>query len=410
MNFGGAVNIGGGGGSGGTSSLVNLTSFGTLSTQGANADAILAQSIGGGGGNGGFSVAGSLSNGPTGTISVGGAGGNGAESDNVVVNQTGNITTQGNESSGIVAQSIGGGGGNGGWSVGGGIAGSAPALNVSVGGFGGTGANAGTAVAFFNSGGTITTQGANAGGIIAESLGGGGGNGGWSVSGQIANGGNLGLNIGGFGGSAGAGAGVSIVTGNTTITTNGAESPGMDAESIGGGGGNGGFSVVGSLTAASTLNLGIGGYGASGGNGALTTVTSSSNVQTSGDESPGIEVQSIGGGGGNGGFSVSGSVSQNYSGSVAIGGEGSGGGTGDRVQMTSNGQMIATNGDDSDGILAQSIGGGGGKGGFAVSGSSEFLCGRHGDRPQSLDRRRRWHGWQFRTRYCDQRRDDRHQR
>ena len=50
--------LGGSGGSASAGSTVGVTNFGDISTAGANSFGILAQSLGGGGGNGGFSVAG----------------------------------------------------------------------------------------------------------------------------------------------------------------------------------------------------------------------------------------------------------------------------------------------------------------------------------------------------------------
>ncbi len=372
VSFAAAVGIGGGAGSGGTGDLVTLTSTGKLSTMGDLSDAILAQSIGGGGGNGGFSVAGTLSSGPVGSVSVGGSGGNGGVASAVYVTQSGIITTGGNESSGIAAESIGGGGGNGGFSVGGAISSGAPGLAFSLGGSGGTGAEANNVVVAENSG-SITTQGANANDILAESIGGGGGNGGFSVAGGITSGGTVSVGVGGDGGNGGNGASVSVTTGATTLQTGGEESDAILAQSIGGGGGNGGFAVAGSLSSSSkvAVNVAVGGDGGSGAGANTVTVSSQSTVVTYGDESTGIAAQSIGGGGGNGGFSVSGSLAAggpNTSIAVAVGGQGGAGGNGYGVSVTSTGQQILTSGFESYGILAQSIGGGGGNGGFVVSG------------------------------------------
>ena len=62
-----------------------------------NPNGIAAQSIGGGGGNGGFSVGGAISGGAPGlAFSLGGAGGTGAEANNVVVAESsGSISTEG---------------------------------------------------------------------------------------------------------------------------------------------------------------------------------------------------------------------------------------------------------------------------------------------------------------------------
>jgi hypothetical protein len=81
--------------------VVTVSNTGTLSTSGADSQGILAQSIGGGGGNGGTSG---------GTFSFGGTGGGGGTGGNVTVSNGGSITL-GVNSVGIQAQSVGGGGG-----------------------------------------------------------------------------------------------------------------------------------------------------------------------------------------------------------------------------------------------------------------------------------------------------------
>src|SRR5699024_5414336 len=100
------------------------------------------------------------------------------------------------QASGLIAQSLGGGGGNGGMNVSGGVtinnkpgsgqsSGRSYAVVVGVGGFGGTGGNAGTVEVEVGEGSAITAHGIGASGIFAQSLGGGGGNGGLNVSGGI---------------------------------------------------------------------------------------------------------------------------------------------------------------------------------------------------------------------------------
>ena len=106
----------------GVGSLVGGAYEGAISGEGS--DGILAQSIGGGGGNGGFSGAPSFSNGgAAATNSVGGMGGTGSDGKSVTVETAlgSNITTYGDSAAGILAQSVGGGGGNGGFSIGAGV-------------------------------------------------------------------------------------------------------------------------------------------------------------------------------------------------------------------------------------------------------------------------------------------------
>ncbi len=169
------------------------------------------------------------------SASVGGFGGPGSSADTVNVDNTGAITTgsvtmqqqqlavvgtpvfvtvpvvSGNGSDGVLAQSIGGGGGAGGFAFSGSVGptGENLSLNIglTVGGFGGGGGTAGDVNVVNN--GEIITYGAQANGIEAQSLGGGGGNGGGALTGLIAAGNpqaggnavNVAVSVGGFGGA-----------------------------------------------------------------------------------------------------------------------------------------------------------------------------------------------------------------
>src|SRR5690606_4382918 len=88
-------------------------------------------------------------------------------------------------------------------------------------------------------------------------------------------------------------------------------------------------------------------------------------VLTDGDRAYGATIQSLGGGGGAGGMNVTGGVSvsagtgTSIGASIGIGGFGGGGGNAGTVTGTAKG-FYRTTGDDSDGVLVQSIGGGGG--------------------------------------------------
>ena len=74
--------------------------------------------------------------------------------------------------------------------------------------------------------------------------------------------------------------------------------------SIGGGGGNGGFSIAGGVTGGPSINLGIGAGGSTGGDGGTVYATNDSSIKTTGINSNAIAAQSFGGGGGNGGFAI----------------------------------------------------------------------------------------------------------
>ena len=161
-NSPGTLSIGGSAlGGGGAADAVSVTSYGTILTEGGLSNGIEAQSIGGGGGNGGFSIAGAFTTGTAAVgLTVGGFGSTGSAGGAVTVDsysQTANgaallappaagvisIETLGNQSNGILAQSIGGGGGNGGFSGGLSASTDGGAFTASVGGFGAGGGSAG---------------------------------------------------------------------------------------------------------------------------------------------------------------------------------------------------------------------------------------------------------------------------
>ena len=150
---------------------------------------------------------------------------------------------------------------------------------------------------------TIVTHGADAHGLFAQSIGGGGGSGGFSVTGSVATqGASVGASIGGAGAGGGTGGDVEAISLGDLIMTSGDRSYGIVAQSIGGGGGDGGFSVAGSISRTTNVNLSIGGSGDVGGAAGNVSVRSSSDILTEATEAHAISAQSIGGGGGSGGF------------------------------------------------------------------------------------------------------------
>ncbi len=337
-------------GTGANGNQVTVNNTGAVTTQGPVSMGILAESIGGGGGT---------ATGTGGVIAIGtngGVGGNGGPVN--VAASGGTITTQGDGSFGILAHSVGGGGGNGG---------NATGLVASVGGAAGaagSGGNINIAYGSFAPGWSLSTQGDYAPGIGAQSIGGGGGNGGYAKTYSLD---PVSAAIGGSGGAGGSG-GVVILDGyGGRIATNGAQSPGLLAQSVGGGGGAGGAASVYSAGLSFAVTTALGGKGAGGGSGDQVSVVNASNIGTGGLDSIGIVAQSIGGGGGNGGSALARSTAiptelPSISISTSIGGNGGAGGNGGVVGIVNN-ATIATQGDRSIGVLAQSIGGGGGNGG-----------------------------------------------
>ena len=409
----------GGGGGGGDGNQVDVTTedVATISTEGDGSFGIHAQSVGGGGGSGrlaksvGYFI----------STAIGGDGGGGGNAGAVNVTSDSAITTQGDDAHGILAQSIGGGGGAGGNASA--VAGVPVTTNVDLGlvigsaeseaGAGGAGGDGGFVTV--NSTGDISTSGLRSAGILGQSVGGGGGDGGNSVAEVISvNGSTVATSIGGAGGDGGNG-GVVDVDSSGGIATQGGSAYGIVAQSIGGGGGSGGNSTA--LTANITvltglgdlfsptldISLSVGGSGGDGGDGALVDVDtfSTGGIVTQGDFAHGILVQSVGGGGGAGGDSTTINIDLSTNptdyvpffdfltvgGSVAIGGSGGLGGNGDQADVT-NGGSISTAGNFAAGVVAQSIGGGGGVAGrthsdyygFTGPGSSMVLEGSSGGR------------------------------
>ena len=347
------ASIGGDGGAAGSGGVVTVENKETIMTIGKWSHSIFAQSIGGGGGNGGGS--GAI------WVALGGDGGAAGNGGDVNVFNKGQLLTVGNSSSGIFAQSIGGGGGTGA---------GAGALNIALGGDGGAAGNGGRVNV--DNKGAILTVGDGSHSIFAQSIGGGGGSA--DTSGAAI------FSLGGEGGSGGNAGAVEVKT-SEQLETFGINSSGIFAQSVGGGGGNGGNVMNFSAGLNISFSIGIGGDGAEGGNGNLVAVNSDSNIITHGQSSNGILAQSVGGGGGNGGSSFVLSAAANVieeipiaiNAAVSIGGDGGVGGNGAAVNIESFGDIF-TSDFLSSGILAQSIGGGGGNGGNATSISLTYNC------------------------------------
>ena len=362
-NAAGFIGIPATGGNSGSSGTVSVTNAGSLTTYGSAAHGIFAVSRSGVSGNG--------SNGTGFLYGPGGDAGTSGTTGNVMVTNTGTITTFntspygsssfGSPSFGILAQSLGGGSGAGG---------SASGSIVSFGGSGMAASNAGTVTVNQNAGG-ITTVGDYALGILAQSVGGGGGNAG-DARGVFGS-------IGGSGGGGGAGNTAQVSIGGGSIITNGRLAHGVVAQSVGGGGGNGGDAT----TSSTVLTLSIGGTGGSGGTAGQAVVNATGgSVSTQASNAIGVVAQSVGGGGGTGGSGYAFTGGTTFSAAVALGASGGSGGAGGSVTLNlaalniSTGQNTVTgtnqNPVDAYGIVAQSIGGGGGVGGSAAATAITF--------------------------------------
>lgn len=395
-----SVGVGGSGGTGGNGGEVDITSGGNVATSGLSSPGVVGLSIGGGGGGGGLSVAANVSVGSAGIdVGVGGKGGTAGDGGAVSVKQlSGTLTTKGDHAEAILAQSVGGGGGRGATSIAAGLS-TTGEVNVSLGGSGGAGGAATTvtveATSDISTGDAMAGTGDHSAAVVAQSLGGGGGHGGLSIGAAATTSSalSIGVSLGGKGGAGGDAGGASIQS-SGKITSAGDHAAGLMSQSIGGGGGNGGLSIAGSLSLGSSIgiNVSVGGSGGTAGNsvntlvgGIAALVDNTGSIATQGAFSSGIISQSIGGGGGNGGLSVAGTItSSSTSAQASVGGNGSGGGAAGFTVVcngkddqtigtcggTENSGGVSTTGESSHGILAQSIGGAGGHSGISIAGSS----------------------------------------
>ncbi|MGN6478749.1 hypothetical protein [Luteibacter sp.] len=381
---------GGTGGDAGTPGTTQVTAYnsGIALTGGNHAKGLVAQAVGGGGGDGGSATAMSASSLVNVNVSVGGTGGKGGTSGDVHATNAGQILTSGSDAWGMLAQSVAGGGGNGGMTKSDALQFLAPdvpniEINAAIGGNGGDGAASGNVFAYNQQ--LIMTSGAAAHGILAQSVSGGGGNGGDSSADTLLIGKATSIDVTVALGGSGAGGGTA---GNVTadnsagalIWTAGDSANGILASSVGGGGGTGGTGKDDTYTLGKTGNgsgsytMSLGGKGGNGSDGGTVTASNEGRILTIGDSGNGIFAQSIGNGGGlgTGGTAKgsSGKLSQTVTVSSSVGSPGNGG----AVNATNSG-IIVTAGGDAAGIYAQSVGGGGGKGG---SGSTAGLPGSAG--------------------------------
>ena len=309
---------------------------------------------------------------------MGGTGGTAGNGNAVQVTNSGSITTLGQRAYGILAQSIGGGGGSGGAATSAANSQTGTySATVSVGGSGGVGGDGGNVTV--TGSGPIGTAGYGATAVLAQSIGGGGGVG---AEGSVNNTTTIGLGVGYGGSGSGGGTGGTVMVNSGSLTTVGDDAYGILAQSIGGGGGVGsagcsnsaaasvqGLSAsicfgnkagaTGSVapwndTSSFTLKLG-GGSGASGAGGAV-NVDENAAIVTTGARAIGIVAQSIGGGGG-----IVTASSANIAQATVQGAPGQNSGAANTVSVALEPTgSITTSGAGAWGILAQSISGGGG--------------------------------------------------
>lgn len=365
-----SVSLGGSGGAGGDGKNVTVGAGGDITTDGNNSDAILAQSVGGGGGASGLTIDANAVQMSGASLAIGGSGGPGGAAGNVNVTTSGTtITVKGAGSDAIVAQSTGGAGGVAKMVLAGSGNTEAGDLNLSLGGDGGTGGTAGS-VKVTSQSDIYATNSSGGAGIVAQSVGGGGGHGSMTVSGSLSSSSSIGLTLGGDGGSGGDSGTVEVDVQDSVIVTSGDNANAVLAQSIGGNGGNGGMSIAGDAMSGGNANVSISGSGVAGGAAGDVTVSlaDGTGFATAGSYAAALKATSHGGGGGNALAAINGTVGSMGAVAVTVGGNGGNGGKGGAVKLTSGGS-ISTTGDYSEAIYASSVGGGGGHGGLAVEGA-----------------------------------------
>ena len=181
----------------------------------------------------------------------------------------------------------------------------ASAPSAAVGGSGGVAGNGGEVSVTVLPKTRISTAGEHSVGIDAQSVGGGGGSGAYAVTVAAQAGGQIpvamAFGMGGRGGAGGNGAAVTVTSDAAEIATGGDRSPAVSAQSVGGGGGHGGYAVTVTAGQVGSFGASVGGDGGRGGAAFPVNVVQSgppgAAITTHGRESPGITAQSVGGGG-----------------------------------------------------------------------------------------------------------------
>ncbi|MFG1238415.1 hypothetical protein V5F63_14580 [Xanthobacter autotrophicus DSM 597] len=327
----------------------------------------------------------------TGNVTTGGSGGSGGQRQDGHGAERGRNRHLGLGAAGIYAQSIGGGGGDAGAAS---MSGASVTNSIKManGASGGAGGNGGTVTVTNAASGRIETGGDSSFGILAQSVGGGGGKStlGMDYSSALLS--SPALTSGGRDGARGTGGEVTVANAGT-ITTGGAEAHGVIAQSIGGGGGVLVLDIADpytelelkSLTAkekatlrqygvdvdalikeaeaakkaetatVQKLSLQLGATGGSAGDASTVTVKHSGKISTTGAGAFGIIAQSIGGGLiSDGGGSSVGAMAV----TCRLGGSANSSGNGGLVALELGTGSITTTGKGAVGIFAQSIGGG----------------------------------------------------
>ena len=235
----------------------------------------------------------------------------------------------------------------------------------------------------------------------------------------------LAVSVGGDGGTASTSSTVDVINRGTDLT-HGNESHGIDAQSMGGGGGAGGAILsVGSRAddTSRSLSVNVGGSGGDGGVSDKVTVLNEGSIDTGGRQlrrHPRAQHRRQGRRWRPDPESRPGqrwAPTSRPRGSINVGGDGGIGGVSGDVEVTNRAQagvpdtgVIITHGRESHGIFAQSLGGGGGNGSSIITSNLGASHERPGDGGRPDLRRQGRHGLHRRRCHGDQRFRDRHRR
>ena len=380
--FGIALDLGGQGGTGNAGGTLSSVHTDAVTTTGVNSPGVLGQSIGGGG-RAAVTVDGRSASFGAARFRLGATNSSSETGGTVSRTQTGAVMTAGDVSPGVLLQSIGGGGGSVGFADMTAVDGVNADITVALGASGGTG-NAGGSVESILTG-SVMTLGGMSSAFVLQSIGAGGGEVRLSGAERAM------VTLGGANGAAGDGGDISFSQAGDVMTM-GNRAHGIFAQSIGGGGGAVFTNTDAPVVAFSNANSGDGG---------AVDLAYSGDIYVLGAESVGVFAQSIGGGGGfvdgsfigtAGGGGAGGTVSFDSTGniiadganSVAVFAQSSGENGGGAIGLTVDGVIKGGSGDP--GVAAAIVLDGGadnsvevGENGFVFALSDRVFTGTGGD-------------------------------
>jgi outer membrane autotransporter protein len=274
---GSSVASGSPGGAGGSGGAISFNLEAPVTTTGAGAGGVVAQSIGGGGGVVGFDSGGTQAP-VVASASLGGAASGSGGSINATISAP--VSTSGVGAPGVTVQSVGGGGGQIA------TAGVNTSATLTLGSSAGASGSGGAVALTLNA--PVTTTGAGSAGVLVQSVGGGGG---FALPTSAAGTLETFTVVPASNGGGGSGGALNVAI-NSPITVTGAGASGVIAQSVGGGGGLVG---AGNYSAATGVAAPFSGSLGGAGSGAAVTLAVNANVVATGANANALVAQSTGG-------------------------------------------------------------------------------------------------------------------